>query len=90
MDRRRDDVGLREIGDGRAEREQADPGGHAQEIRRADQFGQRREGAASNALLSRIHVCRRVRHAFNSMDTEHGCFQEGRGRDQQVDWAERR
>ena len=89
MDRRRNDVGLRKIGNRRAEREQANPAGHAQQIRRAYQFGQSRERAAANALSSRIHFRRRIRHVFNSMHAEHSQFEEDSGRDQQVDRTER-
>ena len=48
----RNDMGLLEIEDGRAERQQADPGADAEQIGRADQLGQRREGAAADALLA--------------------------------------
>src|SRR6516164_3514585 len=90
MDRGGNDVGLREIGDCGTEREQADPSGHAEEIRRAYQFGQSCEGAAANTLPSKLHFPWRIRHAFNSMHAEDSYFEESCGHDKQVDRTERR
>ena len=84
MDRGRNDIGLREIGDCRAEREQADPAGHAQEIRRAYEFGQSREGAATDTLRLKPNFPWRISHAFNSMYAEDSYFEECGGHYKQI------
>ena len=61
----RDDVRLREIEHRRAERQQADPARDAEQIGRANELGQRREGAAADARsLARAGLLRHGRGAF--------------------------
>ena len=93
MHRRRNDMGLLEIDDGRAKRQQADPEADAEKIGRADHFGQRGEGVAADAAGLGLDAALRagLRHGrvLKPIDAEHGDFQKRCCGDQEVDRPER-